>query len=228
MEPIELYFRKYKQALPKQAVLPQLPFEYTDIEAVMNKELLSLHYEKLHQGYIDRYNAGLQKLKLEKLEDIDTEEEKALLFDLGGYINHSFFWLSLGPKSAHPKEIPTTEEPPALNSEDISTELKDLIQTSFTTLSNLYKEIAASIKRIRGSGWIWLLYYPKQKRLAIDITMNQDFPTEGVPLLNIDLWEHAYYLQYKVDKLKYLKAVFSILNWKYASERVSQANKHSK
>lgn len=198
-------FIKYREALPAVVTLPQLEYTYEEVSHVMIPEMLDLHYTKLHQGYIDRYNKAQATLKMTELvSEPKTEDEKALLFNLGGYLNHCLFWKSFNPKES-------THNP--------SDKLSFLISKSFP--KGLFQEIVEILPKIRGSGWIWLCYSKETELLNLEITMNQDFPLSAV-LLNIDLWEHSYMQQYKIDKVQYLTAIFSVLNWESASNRLEE------
>jgi len=204
-----LEFKEYKEALPEKAVLPELEYSYKEVEELMSEEMLKLHYTKLHQGYIDRYNKGIEKMKIKSIGEPKTQEEKSLMFNLGGYLNHALFWRSFSPYERN---------------YECSKELGSLVKDAFGGMEKLFELFESKLPLIMGSGWIWLVYNRKTKKLEVEITMNQDFPQEGVLLLNIDMWEHAYYLQYKVDKIKYLKTVCKTLNWRYASERLKKAS----
>ncbi|KAI5191250.1 superoxide dismutase, Fe-Mn family [Nematocida sp. AWRm77] len=202
-------FKEYKEDLPKNAVLPKLKYTYKDVDYIMKEHMLVLHYTKLHQGYIDRYNKKLNDLNISSLSEASPEDQVFLLFNLGGYINHAFFWESF----SHRKEDYVC-----------SKELKSLITTQFGSVEKLCEVIESKIAKIMGSGWIWLVYqHGQESPLLVSTTMNQDFPLEGVPLLNLDLWEHAYYLQYEVDKVMYIRSLCRSLNWSFASERLALA-----
>ncbi|KAH9386475.1 superoxide dismutase, Fe-Mn family [Nematocida major] len=198
-------FVKYRESMPSVVQLPQLDYTYKEMAHVMAPEMLDLHYAKLHQGYIDRYNKAQSTMKMTQLVYTpEKEEEKALLFNLGGYLNHTLFWKSISPK----KEFHTPSE-----------KMLSMINASFPR--GLCKEMVDILPRIRGSGWIWVTYSRATELLQLETTMNQDFPKTPV-LLNVDLWEHSYLMQYHSDKAKYVTSVYSILNWKFASERLEQ------
>ncbi|KAI5189664.1 superoxide dismutase, Fe-Mn family [Nematocida minor] len=202
---MHIEFKDYRESLPSAVRLPKLDYTYEEVSSVMITEMLDLHYSKLHQGYIDRYNKAQSSMNLTQLiYTPEKEEEKALLFNLGGFLNHSLFWKSFNPnKETH----------------ILSDKLEHLIKKSFQ--KDLCEEIVDMLPKIRGSGWIWLTYCKATDLLQLEITMNQDFPNTPI-LLNIDLWEHAYLIQYKVDKVQYITSLYSILNWKFASERLDR------
>ncbi|KAI5138629.1 superoxide dismutase, Fe-Mn family, partial [Nematocida ausubeli] len=184
---------------------PRLNYTYEEVSHIMIPEMLDMHYTKLHQGYIDRYNKAQSVMQMTQLiYTPEKEEEKALLFNLGGYLNHALFWKSFSP--AEEAHVP-------------SDRLSTLIGNSFP--KGLCQEMVEILPKIRGSGWIWLTYCRTTELLQLETTMNQDFPSTPI-LLNIDLWEHSYMMQYKIDKVEYIRAMYSALNWKYASERLER------
>lgn len=202
---MHLSFRKYREDLPSSTKLPKLDFTYEEVSSTMIPEMLDFHYRELHQGYIDRYNAAQSKMNLSFVQrHPEDEKEKDLLFNLGGFLNHSLFWKSFTPKKE--EHVP-------------SERLQTLIKKSFQ--KDLCEEMVEMIPRIRGSGWIWLIYCRKTDMLRLTITMGQDFPEEPA-LLNLDLWEHSFLQQYKKDKKGYVISVFKIFNWKHASERLER------
>jgi superoxide dismutase, Fe-Mn family len=135
----------------------------------------------------------------------------ALKFNGGGHINHSIFWQNLSPNKSDPSEA-----------------LKNAIAKDFQGIDNLKKELKAAAVGVQGSGWAWLGYNKKSKSLQVVQCANQD-PLEAttglVPIFGIDVWEHAYYLQYKNLRPNYVDAVFDIVNWKDLSERLGNAQK---
>lgn len=214
MQELPASFTEFLCDLPSSFTLPELPYAYDALKPQINEEVMVLHHTKLHQGYVTRYNDGMKKLGIKKLPESPTcEDEKALLFNLGGHVNHTLFWNSQSPHK-------TKDE-----GNVCSAELQGLIEKKFGSLDGLKEEIDKKVPLIRGSGWIWLGYCRESKELGLCTTMNQDFPMHrsGVPLLNIDLWEHAYYLQYKTEKMEYLNKLWEVMNWEYASKRLALA-----
>lgn len=205
---MKLEFGEYMRDLPEKAERPELRYSYEDVKDVMSVKMFQLHFESLHQGYIDRYNKKKGEMKVTSVQKAETQDEKVLLFNLGGYINHSLFWLSFNPDpSAHA----------------CSDELEKMLARDFGGKEGLFSKILEAVPKIMGSGWIWLMYRKKDGKLSLEISMNQNFPSENVPLINLDLWEHAYYLQYGVDKTKYLSSLYRIIDWKTASDRLARA-----
>ena len=135
----------------------------------------------------------------------------ALKFNGGGHINHSIFWQNLAPKG---------------KGGDINADLLSAINTSFGSLDNMKNQVSAAAVAVQGSGWGWLAYNPKSKLLEAVSCPNQDplqSTTGLVPLFGIDVWEHAYYLQYKNARPDYVKAIWQVANWKDVGKRLSDA-----
>ena len=136
--------------------------------------------------------------------------EPALKFNGGGHINHSIFWQNLSPKGGGEPEGDLLNE----------------IKSSFTSFENLKTQMSAAAVAVQGSGWAWLGYCPKSTKLRIAACPNQDplLATTGlVPLFGIDVWEHAYYLQYKNVRPDYVKAIWNVVNWKDIEQRLRDA-----
>ncbi|XP_063916433.1 superoxide dismutase [Mn] 1, mitochondrial-like [Zophobas morio] len=192
--------------------LPELPYAYEALEPIVSRDIMSLHHTKHHQTYVTNLNAAEEKLKTALSKgDISTvvSLEPALRFNGGGHLNHSIFWKNLSPESTQPSEP-----------------LKKAIESSFGSIEQLKDQLSASSIGVQGSGWGWLGYCPKSGCLKIATCANQDplqATTGLIPLLGIDVWEHAYYLQYKNVRADYVKAIFEVVNWKDVSERFEKA-----
>ncbi|GBM84922.1 Superoxide dismutase [Mn] 1, mitochondrial, partial [Araneus ventricosus] len=133
----------------------------------------------------------------------------ALKFNGGGHLNHSIFWQNLCPSGGEPQG-----------------DLLQAIKSDFSSLDNLKNLLSAAAVGVQGSGWAWLGYNPVSKRLQVATCANQDplQATAGlVPLFGIDVWEHAYYLQYKNVRPDYVKAIWNVANWKDIGERYAKA-----
>lgn len=194
--------------------LPELPYDYADLEPVLSEEIMFLHHQKHHQGYVNNLNDALKKMDLANQQQDLTRIislEPALRFNGGGHINHSLFWEMLAP-IGQGGGIPPKHE------------LLKLIERFWGTFDNFLKNFIEFAAPIQGSGWAWLAFCPKKRELMLHATVNQD-PLEAttgkLPLLGVDVWEHAYYLQYKNVRLDYLKAIPQIINWGYIEERFS-------
>uniref|UniRef100_A0A182J8E3 Superoxide dismutase n=1 Tax=Anopheles atroparvus TaxID=41427 RepID=A0A182J8E3_ANOAO len=192
--------------------LPDLPYDFGALEPVICREIMELHHQKHHNAYVTNLNAAEEQLK-DAVAKSDVSKiiqlGNAIKFNGGGHINHSIFWKNLSPDRTDP-----------------SAELQKALNRDFQSMDNFKKEMKAAAVAVQGSGWAWLGYNKKSKLLQIVACPNQD-PLEAttglVPLLGIDVWEHAYYLQYKNLRPNYVDAVFDVVNWKDVSERLSKA-----
>ncbi|MBL6689473.1 MAG: superoxide dismutase [Pseudomonadales bacterium] len=195
--------------------LPDLPYALDALEPVISRRTMQHHYEKHHAGYVDKLNNALSGMAVEDmtLEELIVEsfrKENTAVFNLAAQVwNHTFYWHSMTP-DASPLE---------------DSLLLSLIDESFGGLDPMlskFKEIASGQF---GSGWAWLLYDPKQGALSLTATGNAQNPlTEGLkPLLTIDVWEHAYYLDYQQDRAAYIDGVLDeLVNWEYAVQNLSR------
>ncbi|KAL7685087.1 putative manganese/iron superoxide dismutase [Plasmopara halstedii] len=197
--------------------LPDLPYDFGALEPSISGQIMEIHHQKHHQAYVNNYNAAL--------EQYDEAESKgdhakllgllqALKFNGGGHVNHSIFWTNLAPKGQGGGSEPEGE-------------LRKAIDQTFGSFDVFKKNMAAKSAGVQGSGWGWLGYSPETKSVGIVTTANQDpcSTTGYVPLLGIDVWEHAYYLQYKNVRPDYLKAIWEVVNWKNVEERYLAAKK---
>lgn len=198
--------------MAKKFQLPELPYDYSALEPVISAEIMQLHHQKHHQAYVNNLNAALEKYEqAEAKEDLNTmiSLQPAIRFNGGGHINHSIFWTNLAPKDKGGGEAPKGP-------------LANAINEKWGSLNAFIEKFNAKAGPIQGSGWCWLGICPQSKQILIDTCANQD-PLEGtanfIPLLGIDVWEHAYYLQYKNARPDYLKAIWQVVNWKNVSER---------
>uniref|UniRef100_A0A8D8R3C5 Superoxide dismutase n=2 Tax=Cacopsylla melanoneura TaxID=428564 RepID=A0A8D8R3C5_9HEMI len=192
--------------------LPKLEYGYKDLEPVINSEIMELHHSKHHQTYVTNYNAALEKLKTAVANQDHSAVVQlgpALKFNGGGHINHDLFWKTLSKNGGKPSDA-----------------LLNAIKASFGSLDKMKDDLTAASVGIQGSGWGWLGYDPKSKHLKIATTANQDplLETTGlIPLFGIDVWEHAYYLQYKNVRPNYVKAIYDVMNWNYINKLYEQA-----
>nr|QBH73416.1 manganese-iron superoxide dismutase [Isotomurus palustris] len=195
--------------------LPDLPYDYNALEPVISAEIMQIHHSKHHATYVANLNVAEEKFAEARAKD-DVGAIIALgpvlKFNGGGHINHSIFWQNLSPKGGG--------EP--------SGELAELIKRDFGSFENMKTRLSASTVAVQGSGWGWLGYNKIANRLEITTCGNQD-PLEAttglVPLFGIDVWEHAYYLQYKNVRPDYVKNIFNIANWQDVSTRLANAKK---
>ncbi|KAL1542067.1 superoxide dismutase [Salvia divinorum] len=192
--------------------LPDLPYDYGQLEPAISAEIMQLHHQKHHQAYITNFNKALEQLDAATAKgDASTvvKLQSAIKFNGGGHVNHSIFWKNLAPVRAGGGEPPHGS-------------LHKAIDSNFGSFEALIQKMNAEGAAVQGSGWVWLGLDKEFKRLVVETTGNQDpLVTKGaslVPLLGIDVWEHAYYLQYKNVRPDYLKNIWKVINWKYACE----------
>ena len=193
-------------------VLPPLPYAANALDPVISTNTIGFHYGKHHKGYVDTLNkliAGteLANHSLEKLiAETAGKADKVAIFDNAAQTwNHTFYWRSLRPKGGG--------EPPAA--------LKQRIEASFGNLDACKKELATAATTEFGSGWAWLVL--EADKLKVVKTANAETPlTKGVkPLLTIDVWEHAYYLDYQNRRADYVNAVLDkLINWGFAADNL--------
>jgi len=195
-----------------QHSLPPLPYDYDALEPHISGEIMKLHHTKHHQTYVNGLNQAEESFA--KSDDVKEKIKltQALKFNGGGHINHSLFWLNLAPANSQGSSLAPGP-------------LKDAIESDFGSLDNLKKEMNAKTAAIQGSGWGWLGYSPSTKKLEIVTTPNQDPLLSHVPIIGIDIWEHAFYLQYKNVKPDYLNAIWNVINFEEANRRYLEAAK---
>lgn len=191
--------------------LPALPYDFNALEPVISAEIMTLHYTKHHQGYVNNLNKALEQFaEAEQKKDLAqmTALLQAIKFNGGGNINHSIFWTNLAPVKNGGGGKPDGA-------------LAKAIDTNFGSYDAFVEQLSNKATNLQGSGWAWLGYNKATKALEIATCDNQDpLVTKSlVPLLGIDVWEHAYYLQYKNVRADYVKAIWQIVNWKNVAER---------
>jgi Fe-Mn family superoxide dismutase len=193
-------------------VLPSLPYADIALDPVISAKTISFHYGKHHKGYVDNLNKLIAQTEFAEmtLEEIIAETagkaDKTAIFNNAAQAwNHAFYWRSLKPKGGG--------QPPAV--------LKKMIEASFGSVDACRKEWSVAALAQFGSGWAWLVL--DGDKLKVVKTGNADSPlTQGVkPLLTIDVWEHAYYLDYQNRRADYVNAVLDkLINWDFAAENL--------
>jgi len=195
--------------------LPDLPYDFNALEPVISAEIMELHYTKHHKAYVANLLIALEKYReAESKHDLAgmIATNSAVQFNGGGHVNHSIFWTILAPPSksggGHPKG-----------------DLMQQIEAEFGSFDAFKEKFNAAATGIQGSGWNWLGYNKNLKRLEMATCANQDpLSTKGlVPIMGVDVWEHAYYLQYKNDRGSYVKSMWQLYNWKAIEERFAKA-----
>lgn len=191
--------------------LPELPYDFGDLEPVISGKIMELHYKKHHQAYVTNLNAALEKYQAaEKNNDIAAmiALQQAIKFNGGGHVNHSIFWTNLAPVSKGGGQPPKGD-------------LLKALEAQFGSFDGFKEKMSALTVAIQGSGWGWLGLDKTNKKFILTTCANQDpLSTQGfVPLLGIDVWEHAYYLQYMNVRADYVKNIWNVVNWENVAER---------
>lgn len=189
--------------------LPNLPYAYDALEPAVDEKTMRIHHTKHHQGYINKYVAALDgtdlleldvEAVLKQLDNVPKSKRQAVVNSGGGYFNHRLFWTILSPEKTDPSD-----------------ELKKAIDRDFGSFESFKETFITAAKTQFGSGWGWLVVTPDNK-LVVTSTQNQDTPFDvGTPILGIDVWEHAYYLNYQNRRPDYLESIFGIINWEQVS-----------
>ena len=193
--------------------LPELPYGYGDLDPLIDEQTMHLHHDKHHATYISNLNAALAKSPetadrplfdlMRDLESVPEEIRTAVRNNGGGHLNHTLYWQWLSPDQD--QEIPS--------------ELAKEINQTFGSVDHFKEEfINAGLTRF-GSGWAWLVLN-EQHQLQVVSTANQDNPlSEGLmPILGVDVWEHAYYLNYQNRRPDYLGAFWHLINWEFVDQ----------
>ena len=197
--------------------LPALPYAYDALTPYIDEETMHLHHEKHHNTYITNVNAALEKHPelaektieelLADLNSVPEDIRTAVRNNGGGHANHSLFWTVLAPNAGG--------EPTGA--------VKDGIEEAFGSFDAMKEKFTAAAVGRFGSGWAWLVV--SDGKLEITSTPNQDSPiSEGkTPILGLDVWEHAYYLNYKNVRPEYIKAFWNLVNWDEVNSRLATA-----
>ena len=195
--------------------LPALPYAHDALEPHIDKQTMEIHHGKHHQAYVDNLNKAIagtehENKSLEELVKNAGKISPAVRNNGGGHWNHSFFWEGL----THNGGIST------------SGKLTEAIKSAFGSVDEFKTKFAAAGMGRFGSGWAWLI--AKDGKPEISSTPNQDNPlmdvaeVKGIPILGVDVWEHAYYLKYQNKRADYLAAVWNVLDWKKLESRFSK------
>lgn len=197
--------------------LPDLPYAYDALEPYIDKRTMELHHDKHHAGYTNKFNAAIEGTDLENKEPEEifknvSKHPVAVRNHGGGFYNHSLFWKVMSPNGGG--------EP--------SGELMDSIKRDFGSFDNFRDEFAKAAAGRFGSGWAWLCLDNNDK-LSICSTPNQDNPLMDVAecsakklLLGLDVWEHAYYLNYQNRRADYIQAFWNVVNWDEVAKRYKE------
>ena len=197
-------------------LLPELGFGYADLEPHIDARTMEIHYSKHHNGYTNNLNNALDKANIsnQTIEEILTGldmNNMAVRNNAGGYYNHRLFWEILNPN----------------DKKDLGGDLEAAINSSFDSLDGFKEQFSKAAATRFGSGWAWLCV--KDGKLEICSSANQDNPIMpsigcgGQPIMGIDVWEHAYYLNYQNRRPDYIAAFFNVVNWRVVAEKFKNA-----
>ncbi|ATZ63492.1 superoxide dismutase [Acinetobacter bereziniae] len=199
--------------------LPQLPYAYDALEPNIDTQTMEIHHTKHHQTYINNINAAIEGTEWEKLSvealvskvnEVPAELKNNVINNAGGHANHSLFWTVMSPQGGGEpiKEIAEAIE-------------KDV--GGFEKFKEAFTK--AALTRF-GSGWAWLSVTP-EKKVIVESSANQDSPlmNGNIPVLGLDVWEHAYYLKYQNRRPEYIAAFFNVINWEEVNRRYLEAIK---
>lgn len=198
--------------------LPALPYATDALEPHIDKETMEIHHGRHHKAYVDNLNKAIEGtdgagLSVEEINKNISAYSGAVRNNGGGHYNHDLFWTVLSPNGGG--------EP--------SGELADAVNAAFGSFDELKKKLQEAGATRFGSGWAWLIVAANGE-LKVTSTPNQDNPLmdldgieNGTPILGIDVWEHAYYLNYQNKRPDYLNAIFNVIDWKAVAERFAAA-----
>ena len=206
--------------------LPQLPYAYDALEPHIDARTMEIHHTKHHQTYVDNANKALEGTEfadlpveelIQQLDRVPADKKGALRNNAGGHANHSMFWQIMGQGQGQN------------GANQPSGELLDAITSAFGSFNAFKQKFEDAAKTRFGSGWAWLVV--KDGKLDVVSTANQDNPlmgeavagVSGTPILGVDVWEHAYYLNYQNRRPDYLAAFWNVVNWDEVSKRYAAA-----
>lgn len=198
--------------MAEKFTLPDLPYDYAALEPHISAQIMQLHHDKHHNTYVTGANTALEKMEEARANGDAAgaaKLSKDLQFNLGGHINHSIFWKNLSPEGGDKPEG----------------ELAAAIDNFFGSFDAFRDQFTAVATTIQGSGWAILAYEPIAGNLVIEQMYDQQngVPVATIPLLQLDMWEHAFYLDYQNVKADYVKAFWNIVNWADVAERFEKA-----
>ena len=191
--------------------LPPLPYDYNALEPHIDAKTMEIHHTKHHQGYTDKLNAAIEGTDLagKSIEEILTTPNlpQGVINNGGGFYNHNLFWTILSPQGSGQPDG----------------ELMQAIESAFGSYENFVNEFETAAQTRFGSGWAWLVVDNGQ--LKVTSTANQDCPLmDGqTPILGLDVWEHAYYLNYQNRRPDYVSSFWNVVNWSQVAEYYANA-----
>mmetsp|Transcript_7642 Transcript_7642/g.25916 ORF Transcript_7642/g.25916 Transcript_7642/m.25916 type:complete len:236 (-) Transcript_7642:178-885(-) len=220
------------QSLAQNLELPRLPYEYDGLEPHVDEETMRVHHLGHHAAYLATVNNVLSMLRsnettkplakmgidklLQNLDQVPTEHVTPLRNGGGGFVNHFLFWKCMSPNGTR------------FEMDDV---FGKAVTAQFGSIQALLQEFREKATKLFGSGWTWLVLEHSTKRLYITTTPNQDTPAMQVghiPILGLDLWEHAYYLKHQNKRAEYISSFFNVIDWKATAARYEEALKQPK
>lgn len=198
----------------KKFELPELPYAYDALEPVIDARTMEIHHTKHHNTYVTNLNAALEKhpelevgclrTLLSDLDKVPEDIRTAVRNNGGGHLNHKIFWTVMAP----------------VGTSKLEGKLKEVIENDLGSYDNFVEQFSNAAKSRFGSGWAWLVINQEGK-LEVMSTPNQDNPAmEGkYPILGLDVWEHAYYLNYQNRRPDYVSEFFKVINWEEVARR---------
>ena len=204
-----------------QYQLPKLSYDYDELEPFIDAQTMEIHHKKHHQSYVDGLNKTLEEIAgsshpqyitsfLSDLKSIPENSRNKFNFFGGGFENHRLFWETMNPNGGG---SPVGK-------------LANSIDVYFDNFENFKKLFTVTSLSIEGSGWCWLVFNQTFNKIEIITTKNQDSPwsLNKIPLLGLDLWEHAYYLKHQNKRIDYVSSWWNVVNWDYVANRFSELN----
>ncbi len=202
-----------------QYQLPRLPYGYDELESFIDEQTMMIHHQKHHQSYVDGLNKTLEEISgsfhpqyitsiLSDLQSVPEISRNKITFFGGGFENHRLFWEIMNPNGGGSP----------------GGKLANSIDVYFDSFQKFKKIFSVTSLSIEGSGWCWLVFNQTFNKIEIMTTKNQDSPwmQNKIPLLGLDLWEHAYYLKYQNKRADYVESWWNVVNWDYVSNRFSE------
>ncbi len=200
--------------------LPKLSYPYNALEPYIDEETMRIHHTKHHQAYVDKLNAALEGKSyllqkpideiLKDLNKIPEEIRMAVRNHGGGHYNHSIFWKMMAPSGQVVKD-------------KIPGQLKEALDSAFGSFDSFKEKFTSVAVGHFGSGWAWLVV--KNSKLEVKSLPNQDTPLSNseIPILGLDVWEHAYYLKYQNRRNEYVEAFWNVVNWPQVEENFKKS-----
>ncbi|XP_062511513.1 superoxide dismutase [Mn/Fe] 1-like [Corticium candelabrum] len=211
-------------------LLPDVGYEYADLEPHIDEATMRLHHSRHHAGYTKKTNAALEAWRksgesaelaskpieniIQRIDDVPKKWQRAIRNNGGGFINHAFYWQNMSP----PSDSNAQREP--------SGNLGERIKSTFGSFADFKKQFTDTGTGLFGSGWVWLVEVPGSSELRILTSENQDNPmSQGLkPILALDVWEHAYYLKHQNNRPSYVEEWWKVVDWRKVGDILTAWN----